>query len=33
MLGKLGRLERAGPLVAARTNFVRGVRHLEIAFT
>lgn len=33
LLGKHGRLERAGPLVAARTNFVRGVRHLEIAFT
>jgi cholest-4-en-3-one 26-monooxygenase len=33
LLGKHGRIERAGPLVVARTNFVRGVRHLEIAFT
>ncbi|HSR95713.1 MAG TPA: cytochrome P450 [Kofleriaceae bacterium] len=33
VLTKLGRLERVGPLVPVRTNFVRSVRHLEIAFT
>jgi cholest-4-en-3-one 26-monooxygenase len=33
VLSKLHRIERVRPLVAARTNFVRGVRHLEIAFT
>lgn len=33
LLAKLHRLERAGPLVAARTNFIRSVRHLEIAFS
>jgi cholest-4-en-3-one 26-monooxygenase len=33
VLTRLGRLERVGPLVAVRTNFVRSVRHLEIAFT
>jgi len=33
LLARLPRIERAGPLVAARTNFIRSVRHLEIAFT
>lgn len=33
LLARRGRLERAGPLVAARTHFIRSVRHLEIAFT
>src|ERR1051325_2423236 len=28
-----GRIERTRPLVTARTNFIRSVRHLEIAFT
>ncbi len=30
MLTKLRRLERVGRLVAARTNFIRSVRHLEV---
>ena len=33
LLGRLGRLARARPMVTARTNFIRSVRHLEIAFT
>jgi cholest-4-en-3-one 26-monooxygenase len=33
LLGRLGHLARAGPLVSSRTNFIRSVRHLEIAFT
>jgi len=33
VLTKLGRLERVRPLVAARSNFVRGVRQLAISFT
>jgi cytochrome P450 len=33
VLAKLHRLERTRPMVAARTNFVRRVRHLEIAFS
>jgi cholest-4-en-3-one 26-monooxygenase len=33
VLAKLHRLERARPMVAARTNFIRSVRHLEIAFS
>lgn len=32
VLGRLRGLERAGPLVTARSNFVRGVRHLEIKY-
>ena len=33
VLAAFPRIERVRPLVAARTNFVRSVRHLEIAFT
>jgi cholest-4-en-3-one 26-monooxygenase len=33
LLARLPRLERVGPLIAARTNFIRSVRHLEIAFS
>jgi cytochrome P450 family 142 subfamily A polypeptide 1 len=33
VLAQLHGLERVQPMVVARTNFVRSVRHLEIAFT
>lgn len=33
VLAGLPAIERAGPLVQARTNFIRTVRHLEIRFT
>jgi len=33
LLTRLRRLERVGPLIPARTNFIRSVRHLEIAFS
>lgn len=33
LFAALPRIERARPMVAARTNFIRSVRHLEIAFT
>jgi cytochrome P450 len=33
LLAKLHGLERVRPMVVARTNFVRSVRHLEIVFT
>ena len=33
LLARFRRFERVGPLVAARTHFIRSVRRLEIAFT
>jgi cholest-4-en-3-one 26-monooxygenase len=33
VMSKLAGLSRAGPLVAARSSFIRSVRHLEITFT
>src|SRR5262249_40393089 len=33
VLATLTNLERTRPMVVARTNFIRSIRHLEIAFT
>lgn len=33
LLARLARIERVRPMIAARTNFIRSIRHLEIAFS